>query len=233
MDTMSPEPMTLAAGISPTLRARLDAKMAALGLNPDALPDLPDSRTESLEDFAARKAIQASNRNSRWVARLPEDYAQATLNDLAPEHRDPIQAWLLNGTGNLVLAGAIGTGKTHAAYAIGNHSVAGGSWVEAWTIHHLLKAMLPEQDATAYATAAKVSLLVLDDLGASKATDWAKDQIMALADDRRNAHLRTIITTNMTQTDLADVWSGQTIDRLTGGATVVKFTGESRRKAAW
>lgn len=230
MDTMSPEPKTVTVdALSPGLRKRLEEAMANGSVGPS-----PDPWVESAEDHRERLAIQAKNRSSRWMDRLPKNYAAAALDDLDGGYLEPIRRWIAERDSiTLVLAGNIGTGKTYAAYAIGNYAVAHGSWVEAWNVHDLLLAMRPDGDASAYRRATTVPLLILDDLGASTPSGWAKEQMLALVNARVSNRFRTVVTTNVSSVVLRDTWEPRMVDRLTEDSTSLVFAGESRRKAAW
>lgn len=195
-----------------------------------------DSSTESPEQAAERKATQAANRANRWRSRLPYRYANAGLDDLAhdPEQADTARAimgWLRHRDAlTLVLAGPVGTGKTHAAYAIGNAAVGRGRWVEAWRLHDLLADLRPDGDPRAWDRACGCDLLIVDDLGATKVSEWADETVTALLDSRLNAGRRTVLTTNQNGAALAAVWNGRFIDRLNDSALALVMRGESRRK---
>lgn len=249
MNTMSPEPVALGESLKPWL-AKLHARLEAQGLAPTEGSRNPDPFQESAEDAAARRAVQASNLSARWRANLPDNYRDAKPADLDPEVRAEIQAFVkaaLVPVGkdsqgedrpsptalNLILTGDIGTGKTHAAYALGNWAVAQGHWVQAWNVADLLDDMRPDHDADAYKRASTCRLLILDDLGTGRVTDWAKEQMARLVNARVNARLATIITTNTSGILLREVWDRRMIDRLDEKSVPVHFEGESRRKAAW
>lgn len=196
-----------------------------------------DSQTETAEQAAERKATQAANRANRWRSRLPFRYADASLDDLAGDAEQAetaagIRGWLNHPVAlTLVLAGPVGTGKTHAAYAIGNACVARGRWVEAWRLHDLLADLRPDGDSRAWDRACGCDLLIVDDLGATKVSEWADETVTALLDSRLNAGRRTVLTTNQNGAALAAVWNGRFIDRLNDSALALVMRGESRRKA--
>jgi DNA replication protein DnaC len=215
----------------------IQRRLKAAGV--ESLDDAPeiegyDSHSETPEQAAERRRLAAEARAARWQRRLPATYAAASLTDLEPEHRDPILQWVRERSAlNLVLAGEIGTGKTHAAYAIGNYAVERGSRVEAWHVHDLLVAMRPDGDPYAYDRACDARLLILDDLGATKPTDWARDTMLALINHRVAHERRTVYTTNASSADLRALWEPRMVDRIMEASVSVLFKGESRRKAAW
>jgi len=73
--------------------------------------------------------------------------------------------------------------------------------------------------------AKRVPLLVLDDLGVEKGTEWAVAKLDTLIDHRYITGLRTVFTTNLSAADLPE----RIADRLSEGK-VYKLRGESYRK---
>lgn len=226
------EPQSLADALE-SMRARL----ARMGLDPALVDrrDLAPPRGETPEDRADRLRRQAENRAARWRNRLPVMYQQARLADLDDgQHAVTIQAWLGSGQVGLVLAGGVGTGKTHAAYAVGNAAVERGLFVESWTMHDLLTALRPEGDPSAQQFARTADVLILDDLVASKAvTPWASEALTSLMDARLRDRRRTIITTNAPASALLEAWGARCLDRLTYRAQTLVLEGASRRAMAW
>lgn len=203
----------------------------------DRLGPLGDDRRESDEDRAERLALQAEHRAARWRARLPLLFTEASMVNLLDdaEQREPAKVmlrWLDDSDAlNLVLAGSVGTGKTYAAYALGNEAVMRGMWVEGWTLADLLTAMRPDGDPRAGELARSAELLVIDDLGATKVSDWAQETMTALLDARTREGKRTIITTNLPGLQpISDAWGGRFRDRLKYRMTALTLTGESRRE---
>lgn len=81
--------------------------------------------------------------------------------------------------------------------------------------------------------ASAVGLLVLDDMGVEKATDWAVEQLTKLVDARVNAGLPTIVTSNLSLGQLAEQWGGisgeRLVSRLAGACERIEVTGVDRR----
>lgn len=194
-----------------------------------AEPDTTRSSTETADERAERLAIRREVYLARWRAQVPPMYAQASLIDLdqSQQHNWPIESL------NLVLAGSVGTGKTHAAYARGNDLADQGLWVQAITVVDLLAALRPDGDPGLGRAVQECQVLILDDLGAGKASEWAIEQMTALLDLRVREGRRTIVTTNVPEPDLEAAWGGRFMDRLRFRRMVHVFRGESRRKAEW
>jgi DNA replication protein DnaC len=235
MDTMS-QPQPAAALVEnllerhPHLRRLSDLQDT---LQPPA-PGETEPDDESPEDAAERHARRLENLTARWRAGVPPMYAQASLADLDDsQHAVRIRSWLHSGSSHLVLAGAVGTGKTHAAYAVGHQALSAGLWVEAYAVGDLMDALRPgssDRDAERRARACRV--LILDDLTA-KASDWEAERLTLLLDARVRDELQTVVTTNITSAQISEAWGERFMDRLRYRLTALTLTGESRRKADW
>ena len=135
--------------------------------------------------------------------------------------------------GTLVLSGGVGTGKTglavsllRLAYVDGN-TVQGGPWSD------LLDDLRPHGDVAARRTAAafgRCGLLLLDDLGTEKVTDWAAEQLYLIANERYNGQRPTIIGTNLTVRELAGRLGDRVASRLLSDADVIPMAGADRRR---
>lgn len=210
-------------------RVRAAAVLAQRGITP--AEDVPDGETD--EDRADRLRQQAVNRARRWTGRLPQAYAEANVAALdEDQHRDKIGQWLPGPSPTLLLAGTVGSGKTHAAYAVGHEGVRRGLHVEATTVHDLLAALRPDGDLDLARGARFCDLLILDDLGVGKVTEFAVDEITHLIGARLVEGKRQVITTNTTADALREAWGSRLVSRLTDGATILVFSGADRR-VAW
>jgi DNA replication protein DnaC len=69
----------------------------------------------------------------------------------------------------------------------------------------------------------RVPLLILDDLGREKATDWVLERLYVLIDDRYGESRPTVVTTNYSLMDLARRDYGAMVSRLTEDGAVVKI----------
>lgn len=182
------------------------------------------------KDFHAQRAAE---RAREWAASVPRMYAEARVDKLAADqHPDKLRAWWTSGRRNLLLrSSTVGNGKTHAAYAVANE-VCARVWVEAWTVADLVAAIRPgEHDVAVWRAATRCSLLILDDLGQEYTTDWVREHVHRLLDQRARDGKRTIITTNLNGTELEERYqSAALLDRLVHDTLVIEFTGPSRRQ---
>jgi DNA replication protein DnaC len=214
---------------------RLDVTRLRLpaGVTPSAEP-VPEGMTD--EDRAELRQRQEGHRRAWYVKHRPARYADAQLEhlDRAQDSDGRIRTWLDSTSPTLLLVGAVGTGKTHAAYALANHAFDRGMLVVATSVPDILAALRPGgDDGTLVARARTADLLVLDDLAAEKASEWTAEQLSALIDARVREERRQVVTTNATYAELETRLGPRTLSRLTGGAAVAMFTGPDRRRTTW
>lgn len=196
--------------------------------------ELDMSQAETAEDRQARAEARSEHYRARWDRQVPPMYHDADVEALDDDtqHATTVRYWLQSGGLHLVLAGPVGTGKTYAAYAVGNQAMRSGMWAEAWNVGDLMDALRPgSSDRHAETRARDCQLLILDDLVA-KATDWEAERLTLLLDARTRAMRQTVVTTNITGDQVADTWGRRFMDRLRYRMTSLTFTGESRR-ADW
>jgi DNA replication protein DnaC len=116
--------------------------------------------------------------------------------EVAQEFADEPQGWL-------ILLGGYGCGKPHLAAAIAHQALAQGKpalfVVVPDLLDHLRSTYGPYSTSTydqRFEDIRSASLLILDDLGAHSATQWAQEKLFQLFNYRYNAQLPTVVTTN-------------------------------------
>lgn len=72
-------------------------------------------------------------------------------------------------------------------------------------------------------------LLVLDDLGAEKLSEFTALALYVIIDKRWRTKLRTIVTSNLDLEGVALRFSGRIASRLAGMCQIIKFAGSDRR----
>ena len=224
---------------TPDVIAAIPARMPERLRGIEPLPPMRMRETDS--ERAEREAMSRKHRADRYARRLPKRYARAALTDLHPTEQDPdgrVSGWLASGHLTLLLASKQpGLGKTHAAYAVGSQAVREGLTVEAYAAMELLSALRPNMRDTAAPDkvlddVVTCDVLVLDDLGRERITDWAQEQIHHVLNVRLASHLRTVVTTNLSSEEVGQRYGSPLLDRILDDAVVVKVTGTSRRKVA-
>jgi len=136
-----------------------------------------------------------------------------------------------NGTG-LMFWGNLGNGKTYTAACIANALIDKGIPVMMTSFPLILNATFEERDNLA-ARFRSYPLLVIDDLGAERRTEYAMETMFAIVDERYRAGAPVIITTNLTldamRTETA-LDAHRIYDRLLEMCLPVYFGGASIRQ---
>lgn len=121
---------------------------------------------------------------------------------------------------SLVLMGPFGTGKTGLAISILRKHIeehgGRGLFANVATLFEEMKALFgKEGETSAYLQrATNVPLLILDDLGAEKPSDWVTSQLYHIINTRLANERPTVITTNLTEQGLIGQVGERTFERL-------------------
>lgn len=227
--------MSISADLDPWMR-RLPVRLLEGASTSDADRMI---READWAEMAAIRSRQAANRHAAFERRRPSRYACANYDRLRPE-QDPgglVSGWWERGPRSLVLAGPVRTGKTTAAYAIANAAHAALCWVVAVTAADLSADLKPDGDPLAYDQAVACDLLVIDDLGRERVTDWWLEQLQRLVDARCAHERRLVVTTNVTAPDpdqlydqLVTRYGDPVVERLIDDGGVVALDGPAVRK---
>lgn len=135
----------------------------------------------------------------------------------------------------LLLWGDVGTGKTFVAGCIANYLLQHRIPVLVTSLSKIINDLqgFGIQDKNEYLDSLnKFKLLVLDDLGAERQSDFALEQVFNVIDNRYKNGQPVIITTNLSLTELKepkDMKYKRIYDRILEMCVPLKFEGESKR----
>lgn len=133
-----------------------------------------------------------------------------------------------------LITGGVGTGKTHLASAIANRLCERGIKVLFATYEQHLQHIKDEFDNESQKTYLErmktISVLVLDDIGREKRTDWSLATLYSVINYRYEHMLPTIITTNLSDNDFFNWVGGDVASRLYETMFAIRTIGEDYRK---
>jgi len=140
------------------------------------------------------------------------------ISDMPREFVSPVQSWIdsmpdnINEGKGFWMLGETGTGKTSLAMWAAQEVLARDYTVAIYSTPVLLSKIRGsfdgDSEATSYAGVfrrlTEVDLLVLDDLGSEKPSEWVKEQFFALINERYNDKRSIAVTANMINTSRSE-----------------------------
>lgn len=142
--------------------------------------------------------------------------------------------FLDNGKG-LLLYGNVGTGKSHIAACIANALIDEGYQVLmtnfATMINHLQSSFEGRQEYID--SLRKFHLLIIDDLGIERNTEYMTEHVFNIVDSRYSSGLPMVFTTNLTKEQLVNPTSierSRIYERILERCHPVEVNGKSRRR---
>ena len=141
-----------------------------------------------------------------------ENYKITNKNKKAYENAKKYVDKLIKGTTNkgLFITGAYGVGKTYLASCIANEIIKNGKSVIFGTLIQLLDFIRDSysdsevSDKDYLNLYSSVDLLVIDDLGKEKPTEWVLEKLFLIVNNRYNNYLPIVITTNYNRNQLRE-----------------------------
>ena len=238
-----PEPESLAER-RPSMFGRIMAGIAERRISTAAGPveDDPSPDEPGHPEFHRRQRAEFAL--SRWSAAVPYRYRNATAS-----HPD-VTAWAdrtardLRAGGFLVINGTIGTGKTHTAYGALRRIAEAGPFnfamvaTTAPDMYGLLRPKGSEKGSEhELKQLARIPLLLIDDLGTEKLSEFTEETTYRILNERYNQCLPLIITTNLMtrantpgEPDLASHLGDRLTSRLVQTSHIVTLAGVDLRR---
>ena len=190
-------------------------------------------RKQKIESILGKSGIK-----KRYLSRTIDSFSVTAENkrsfEVATDYIKNFREYFTQGKG-LYLEGPCGTGKTHLAIAIALAIINTGVPVICKTSIDILgdikrcyernSEVTEEEVLEAYKT---VDLLIIDDLGKEQVTEWSVPVLYSILNERYEALLPTIITTNYNTTALAEKLSAKG-DAETATAIISRFVESSKR----
>jgi DNA replication protein DnaC len=148
-------------------------------------------------------------------------YKNATLSSWLASENDKrlIVNWLRSPKNILCLLGIPGTGKTFFCTAVANWLIEQKKEVFYTNIRRFFESIQKaiSENKNQYEQIRLFSekpILIIDDLGASKNTEWQKEVILDLIDTRYSSELPTVITSNYTFQEMKEIFDDRIERRI-------------------
>lgn len=173
-------------------------------------------------------------------AGVPRRFLQARRGDFDPAVFNAAEGFLAGRSEGIFVHGPTGTGKTHFGVAVLSEILSESETGSARfvTVPSLLmeiratfKDSSPCSEEDLIRRFAELDILVLDDLGAEKNTDWAMQTLYLIVDRRYSDMRRTIITSNLALDGIAERVGERIASRVAGMCRIISLEGNDRRIA--
>ncbi len=163
---------------------------------------------------------------------FPQDnpVVRKSLSDVTLAVKSFTRGYPTNKPPGLLLIGPAGVGKTHLAVAALRQLIIRGHEGIFFDYLDLLERIRSSYSETlgtsnreAYRLALEAEILLLDDLGAHRVTDWVKDTVTAIVTYRCNHHKPLIATSNLSDADMEEHIGERAYSRLFEMCLVVRL----------
>lgn len=174
-----------------------------------------EKKLEIMQEFSKRveKIIKNSKMSKRNLNYKFDNFAPNTSNKKVLDNLKNYSEKLVNGIEKkgLILVGDNGVGKTHLACSIANKLIENGTPVIYGTLINLLAELRNSYDTDNNISEMEiiklyenVNLLIIDDLGKEKPSEWGLEKLFTIVNSRYENNLPVIITTNYNQNALVE-----------------------------
>ncbi|MCI8621507.1 MAG: ATP-binding protein, partial [Clostridia bacterium] len=174
-----------------------------------------EKKLELMQEFSKRveKIIKNSKMSKRNLSYKFDNFEPNNSNRKAFNNLKNYSEKLVNGIEKkgLILVGNNGVGKTHLACSIANKLIENGTPVIYGTLINLLAELRNSYDIDNNISEMEiiklyenVNLLIIDDLGKEKPSEWGLEKLFTIINSRYEKSLPVIITTNYNQNSLVE-----------------------------
>ena len=189
---------------------------------------------ERQEEVRRKRMVCFSETNMASWTFDNDDRKNPKLSDAMRRYADQFPEFKKDGKG-LLLYGTVGTGKTYYAACIANKLLDDGYSCLMTNFSRLTNTIQGMYDGKQeyIDSLNKYSLLVLDDLGAERKSEFMQEQVFCIIDARYRAGLPFIITTNLTAEEIKkpqDIGYSRIYDRILERCFPIEVSGQSRRR---
>lgn len=133
----------------------------------------------------------------------------------------------------IIFHGPVGTGKSYTAACIGNELLDHNQSVIMTSFVKILQNIEKQKESEYIAMLNSAKLLILDDLGTERSTDYALEKVYNIIDSRSRVSKPMVLTTNLSLNDMLDVQDiryKRIYDRIFETCFPVEVPGDSFRR---
>lgn len=184
-------------------------------------------RIDSMRSMAFSDPAQAA-----WT--FANDNGRNPKMDIAHRYCDKWEKIRKENYG-LLLWGGVGCGKSYMAGCIANALLDRGIRVRMTNFSRIMNDLMGSYEGRNeyLERLCSAELLIIDDFGVERKTEYAMEQVYEVIDGRYRSRKPLIVTTNMTVSEFQhpqDIMHGRIYDRILEMCLPVRFTGESMRR---
>ena len=184
------------------------------------------------------KKFSVDHVGKRFLTSTFDNFEQREGSEKALEisraYADQFEKWEGN---SIMIWGEYGNGKSHLAAAVGNELKSKGVIVVFQSVPELLGRIRStfgresrESESEIMSALLDCDLLILDDIGAEKVTDWVSDVLFRIIDGRYRKNMPILYTSNLKPSALHDKLGGRIYDRIMETSLPVENKATSFRK---
>ena len=212
-------------GIRKTVRCICDCKAKELEAEKELMRQVENNRK--------RKKCFAETNMADWTF-ANDDRKNEKLSDAMRSYSDKFPEFIRMGKG-LLLFGTVGTGKTYYAACIANSLIDQGFSVLMTNFARLTNQIqgMYEGKQEYIDSLNRYTLLIIDDLGAERKSEFMQEMVFNIIDSRYRSGLPFIITTNLTADEIKkpqEVNYARIYDRVLERCFPIEISGVSRRR---
>lgn len=135
----------------------------------------------------------------------------------------------------LYIQGPVGSGKTFLSVIVAQLALLKSIPVYFITVADLLDKLRPkdikeEKEANIMDIVMNCPLLILDDIGQEKSSEWVRERLFIIINNRYNEGLKTIFTSNRSIEDMSNLTTPQIYDRMRHKSIVFDLSNESNKR---
>lgn len=201
-----------------------------------------EAKIREAQNFAKKREIEKlfsiSNLGERFSKSTFESFldrnGSETAHKIAMKYVKTYKEW--NGE-SLMVWGEPGNGKTHLAAAIASELSKKGYIVVFQSVPELLQRIRStfnnenkENETQIMRALLECDLLILDDIGAEKTTEWVEEKLFNIIDGRYRKELPTLYTSNLQPKEIQNQVGKRSYDRMVETSLIVENKAESYRR---